>query len=103
MSPPLLPPPPPPSAGLASPPSPFDFASTATSVHTSMDEALAAIPAGHDAAVLLKGTVQEGQPAVQLMSAQKFGSNWALAEGAIWSGGSHVDGEIALVGSWSWH
>lgn len=83
------------------PASPFDFASTAQSIHADVDGATAAIPAGHDTAFLLKGVTADGKPGVQAIFATKFNDQWSFVTGATWSGGNHVDGEVALVGSWT--
>lgn len=83
-------------------PNPFDPTATARSVHATLDEALAAIPPGHDGAFMLQGTEVDGQPALQALIATRIGANWSVAAGATWAGGTHYSAEVALMGSWSW-
>lgn len=82
------------------PPDPLSPSVIAKSVHDTLDQAMAAIPAGKSGAVLIDGTIGlDGKPAAQAVIVQKIGANWAVAASAAWDG-AHVEGKVAIEGSW---
>jgi hypothetical protein len=77
------------------PDSPFSLASTAKSVHATLDEALLAIPDGKRSAVLIDATNER----VQMLLAIRAGAHWQIAGGAVYDG-DHVTGHVTVAGSW---
>lgn len=82
---------------------PFSYLAEAQAVHATMDQALAAIPAGKRGALLAQAvTDQYGVTHEQLMVAARIGSNWQLAGGADWDGNLKDKASISVgvMGAW---
>lgn len=74
----------------------FSLASTAKSVHASLDEAFAAIPDGHRGAFF----VLADETGARAVVAARIGDHWQLAAGADKPWHGPVSGLVGLMGSW---
>jgi hypothetical protein len=73
----------------------FTAANLAKSIHASLDDATAAIPAGKKSAVLIDATNER----VRMLLALKAGDNWTIA-GEMAYDGDRVLGKVSVAGSW---
>jgi hypothetical protein len=82
------------------PESPFSAAAIARSVHDTLDEAQAAIPADAKTAILLDGTYTNGHPQARALYVQRLEHGWSTALEAAWQGPHDYGGKVAVMKVW---
>jgi len=73
----------------------FSPAALRKSVHDSLDDAMLAVPPGKHGAVLVDATSDR----VRALLVTRIGKDWSVMGAADYDG-HHVDGKVAIAGSW---
>lgn len=76
----------------------FDPSSLAKSVHDSLEDAYAALPAGKSHAVLVDASTTDG---IRALYVQRIGDGWNVAVSESWKGHGHkLEGKVSVLRAW---
>lgn len=82
-------------------PSPFSPTALNKAVHDTLDQALAALPAGKNNAVLIDGTYSRTDgPQMQALFVHRVKDTWTVALAGAYDGPHGVQGKVATAISW---
>ena len=82
-------------------PNPFSYTATAQSVHSTLDDAMAAIPTGKTGVLLAKASDSTATGgSADFTVAMKIGDRWKIAAGADWEERGNSSVQFAVMDSW---